>query len=274
MTTHKTPTSPVSKHVFWTRALARTAILVLSLWAGAACSSDDPDTDTTTDTSTDTDTAIVDCGGCSVGLTCCPSRWAGDSPRCVDTTLNPEHCGACSERCDSGACLAKACVASPTCEGETCGETMACSQMGGQGRCCPTGTAYTANISSFFGCCPDTDLCGCQDGECPISRVEHKHDIAEVSDDELFRLGEALLATPLYTWHYEDDPGVTRFGFLIDESAPTFAVLPDGERVDLYGYTSLAVAALKRQKAVIESLETRLDRLERRLEHLDSRDIR
>jgi hypothetical protein len=248
----------------------------------AACSSDDtnPDAvdtvaDTTTDTTSDSDTAeVADCGGCAIGFTCCASRWDGDSPRCVDTTRNPEHCGTCGETCTSGACRANACVDSPACTGETCGDGMACSDMGGQGRCCPTGTTFTANISSFFGCCPDTDFCGCKDGACPISRVEHKRDIAAVTDDELARLTELLLATPLFTWRYEDAPEASRFGFLIDESAPPFSVLPDGERVDLYGYTSLAVAALKRLKADNDTLRERLERLERRLDDLDRRDPR
>lgn len=246
-----------------------TNLLVLSVLL-AACSSDDPaDTDTASDTASDSDASeVVDCGGCPTGTTCCPSRWEGDSPRCVDTAKNPEHCGACGETCSSGACLASECVESPACEGETCGDGLACSDMGGQGRCCPVGTSFTANISSFFGCCPDTDFCGCKDGACPISRVEHKHGLSAVSDDELIRLGDALLATPLYTWRYDDAPEATRFGFLIDEDAPPFAVLPDGERVDLYGYTSLAVAALKRQAARIDALADRLEALERRLDGL------
>lgn len=244
----------------------RTVLLAIVLFP--ACSSDPSDpSDTALDTDT-TDTEVVDCGGCASGTTCCPSRWEGDSPRCVDTTKNPEHCGACGETCQSGACLASECVESPACEGETCAEGLACSDMGGQGRCCPLGTAFTANISSFFGCCPDTDFCGCKEGACPISRVEHKHDLALVSDAELARLGEALLATPLYTWRYDESPGATRFGFLIDESAPDFAVLPDGERVDLYGYTSLAVAALKRQRAELDAMRLRLESFERRLDAL------
>ncbi|HRE88010.1 MAG TPA: hypothetical protein PK095_02630 [Myxococcota bacterium] len=249
-------------------------LLLVPLVSLAACSSDDPAPDST-DTTTDVDTAeVVDCGGCASGATCCPSRWEGDSPRCVDTTLNPEHCGGCGVVCPSGACLANTCVESPTCDGETCGDGLACSDMGGQGRCCPTGTSFTANISSFFGCCPDTDFCGCKDGQCPISRIEHKHELARVSDDELVRLGDALLATPLYTWRYDDAPSATRFGFLIDEGAPPFAVLPDGERVDLYGYTSLAVAALKRQAARIDALTERLDSLERRLDSLEPKPAR
>lgn len=244
----------------------RAHLIALALFA--ACSSDSSDpADTTLDTNTDT-AEVVDCGGCASGFTCCPSRWEGDSPRCVDTGKNPEHCGACGVTCQSGACLANACVESPACEGETCAEGLACSDMAGQGRCCPEGTTLTANISSFFGCCPDTDVCGCKDGACPISRLEHKHDLALVTDDELVRLGDALLATPLYTWRYDDAPGATRFGFLIDESAPDFAVLPDGERVDLYGYTSLAVAALKRQRLELDALRLRLESLERRLDLL------
>lgn len=243
-----------------------------------ACDEDQPSSDTSptdttpVDTSPGDTTADVspDCGGCGTGLTCCASRWDGDRDRCVDLTKNPEHCGQCGQACETGACRANACVPSPSCDQATpCGDGFTCSDFGGQGRCCPDGTEFTANISSFFGCCPTTDECGCLDGACPISRPEHKVAIREVPADELQRLGEALLATRLYTWRYEDAPEAEKLGFLIDADAPPFAVLPDGERVDLYGYVSLAVAAIKQQRAEVESLRARLETLERRLETLE-----
>lgn len=254
--------------------VASIACLLLVACGEDAPSSDASSTDTTpVDTADATADVAPDCGGCASGFTCCASRWEGDRDRCVDLSKNPEHCGRCGETCESGACRANDCVASPSCDQATpCGDGFTCSELAAQGRCCPDGTEFTANISSFFGCCPTTDACGCLDGACPISRPERKVDIRRVSSAELAELGEALLATRLYTWRYEDAPEALRFGFLIDADAPPFAVLPDGDRVDLYGYISLAVAAMKQQRAEVDGLTARLLALERRLESLEQRE--
>jgi len=252
------------------------AFVVVGLGA-SACSDSDPSTDVTTDTATDTsEVEVSDCGGCPQGKTCCASRWEGDSDRCVDTALNPEHCGACGETCESGACRASACIASPTCSGtEPCTDDLVCSDGAGQpGRCCPVGTAFTANISSFFGCCPTGDECGCQEGACPISSPERKFDIRLLDDAELAVLGQALLDTRLSTWRYEHDPMALRLGFLIDADAPPYSVAPGGETVDLYGYISLAVAALKSQRLQLTRLKGEVDDLRLRLEKLENRDTR
>jgi hypothetical protein len=243
--------------------------LVLSLWA---CS----DSGTPTDTADAGDTAdsADACGGCPGDKTCCPSRWSGDSPRCVDTMLNPEHCGACGHLCDTGACHESACVASASCDASTpCAEGASCSTGApGGGRCCPAGTSFQANPSSFFGCCPEGEQCGCLDGAmCPISLPERKVDIRILDAEEVASLGDALLATRLTTWRYEDDPARTpRLGFLIDADAPPFAVASSGENVDLYGYLSLAVATLKQQHAELTRMRRDLDALRARLDRLDS----
>jgi hypothetical protein len=53
----------------------------------------------------------------------------------------------------------------------------------------------------------------------------------------------------LATWRYKQDPSKERLGFIIDDNERSVAV--DGRRdmVDLYGYTSLAVAAIQNQAA-------------------------
>jgi len=42
-------------------------------------------------------------------------------------------------------------------------------------------------------------------------------------------------------------------------------VLPDGQRVDVYGFVSMAVAALQAQQARIEALQRQVDELQQRL---------
>jgi len=102
-----------------------------------------------------------------------------------------------------------------------------------------------------------------QTGGCPISKAEHKSAIDYLSPEELAAVERELMAVKLARWHYTDEsPDATRLGFLIDDVPGSPAVRPNGEQVDLYGYTSMAVAALQAQAAQIEALETRLKALE------------
>lgn len=256
---------PPLSHLSALALLAGLALLVV------ACSEDGPSPDTSSDVGQDTTPDVVDCGGCPQGKTCCASRWPGDSARCVDTALNPEHCGECGTVCETGACRQSLCAPSPSCTPPGgCEPGFSCSEGGGSsGRCCPEGTSYTVNISSFFGCCPTSDFCGCQQGNCPISAPDHKLDIRLLDEAELLALGERLLSTRLSTWRYEHAPEELRLGFLIDADAPPFAVLPGGEAVDLYGYVSLAVAALKKQQRELDTLRSDLDAIRVRLEKLE-----
>jgi hypothetical protein len=94
-----------------------------------------------------------------------------------------------------------------------------------------------------------------------------KRDIHYLVPDELVALGRDLLATRLATYRYRDDPsGQRRLGFIIDDGAPAHAVASDGRHVDLYGYVSLAVAALKQQADDIAQLRRELDELRARLD--------
>jgi hypothetical protein len=236
------------------------------------------------------DAAGVDCGGCTAGKLCCPSRFSGDIPRCIDPMLNPENCGRCGHGCDT------------VCENGQCGMRVMCSTDGGTGAdagtcpgdlycsdqmgagpvCCPPGTTFRASIADFFGCCPDGDICGCRQGACPISRREAKADIRYLQPDDLARLGQELLSTRLATYRYR--PGVVsgpdattrrHLGFIIDDGAPAHGIAADGapahgiaadgRHVDLYGYVSLAVATLQVQSKQLAELRAELDSLRREL---------
>lgn len=58
----------------------------------------------------------------------------------------------------------------------------------------------------------------------------------------------------LATWRYKQDPSKQHLGFIIDDNEQYHAVDPARDMVDLYGYTSLAVAALQVQAREIEAL--------------------
>ena len=92
---------------------------------------------------------------------------------------------------------------------------------------------------------------------CPISRRPLKRDIRYLSPAQRDRLARALLDTRLATYRYRDPAGdqTSKLGFIIDDQPDSPAVRGDGQRVDLYGYTSMAVAAIQTQAETIARLE-------------------
>jgi hypothetical protein len=101
---------------------------------------------------------------------------------------------------------------------------------------------------------------------CPISRRAAKDDIDYLDDAAARRVHDALLRYPLATWRYKTAPDDARhLGFIIDDVAPSPAVAPDGAHVDLYGYTSMAVAALQVQAKEIAALRAEVAALRQAL---------
>jgi hypothetical protein len=102
-----------------------------------------------------------------------------------------------------------------------------------------------------------------QPGGCPISRKRFKREIHYLDDSERATAAQALMQMRLATWQYqwEDEKQPNHLGFIIDDSPETPAVRADGERVDLYGYTSMAVAAIQAQQAEIDALRVELELL-------------
>lgn len=106
-----------------------------------------------------------------------------------------------------------------------------------------------------------------QPGGCPISKAVYKQDIHYIGAQERGQLARQLQDLRLASWQYRFEPqGPTRLGFMIDGDTPPSLVKPDGNSVDLYGYMSLAVAAVQEQQDRIQGLEARLLRLEQALE--------
>jgi hypothetical protein len=108
--------------------------------------------------------------------------------------------------------------------------------------------------------------CGTMDPTmCPISRRRYKEDIRYLNDAAREQYRRELLALPLATYHYRAVPTARRqLGFIIEDAEPSDAVDAERDQVDLYGYASMAVAALQVQARQIEALQREVARLKNR----------
>jgi hypothetical protein len=119
-----------------------------------------------------------------------------------------------------------------------------------------------------IGSCGANWLCSDRDpispGGCPISRARFKQDIDYVSEQERLAYHEQLVSLPLASWHYRTAPSdAPQLGFIIEDIEPSAAV--SGDRVNMYGYLSMAVAAIQVQQDQIDALEHELRALRDRL---------
>lgn len=148
----------------------------------------------------------------------------------------------------------------PLCTSETVGAS--CSPEGA--RCDPQDDCNALVICA-------TEDPKAQEGGCPISRAAWKEGIHYLSADERERVAAELLATRLARYRYTGERAAVpeRLGFIIDDAPRSPAVRPDGERVDLYGYTSMAVATIQTQQAEIEALQAEIEALRARLDQLE-----
>lgn len=152
----------------------------------------------------------------------------------------------------------------------TPGATICTDEMAGDS-CSPDG----ASCEVADDTCNTDLLCSDSDPKtagCPISRRQAKRDIAYLNRAERDRLAGELLQTRLATYRYRAEPATAtpRLGFIIDDQPGSPAVRPGAQRVDLYGYTSMAVAAIQAQAATIAQLEARVAELESELKALST----
>ena len=105
-------------------------------------------------------------------------------------------------------------------------------------------------------------------GGCPVSRRAAKTNIHYLTDEDRHRLRAELLSYRLATFQYRapEAKGRTGLGFIIDDVAPSPSIDPERDLVDLYGYTSMAVATIQEQDARIRSLQAEVDELRTRLD--------
>jgi hypothetical protein len=98
---------------------------------------------------------------------------------------------------------------------------------------------------------------------CPVSTARAKRDISYLGPDDVLRLRDPLLGVKLATYKYKLGDPSEHLGFIIEDTpSGSPAGLASRERVDLYGYLSMAVAAIQQQQRQIHLLEQRLERVE------------
>lgn len=237
------------------------------------------------------------CGGCHAEF------YSDEGPLVCESCAADQDCAwsqycAMAEGADSGICLGFCDDAGDCPEGWACGGDGVCFETAGEttwwSTCgypvcsigdeppgdlppCPPSVEEGGACAHPGEACDDGLGCGsyllCTDTDpkasgCPKSLRETKTDIEYLAPPALEALAQELLAIPLALWRYKasDPASAPRVGFVIDDVAPSPAVTARGDRVDLYGYLSMAVAALQTQERRIEALEEELRRLRAELE--------
>ena len=129
-----------------------------------------------------------------------------------------------------------------------------------------------ANCDANLGCgayllCAESDPKQAPGG-CPISKAKYKKEIRYLDEERAEEYRKELLGLKLATWRYRTTKGEDelRLGFIIDDH-PTGVIVDEGrDQVDLYGYTSLAIATIQQQAKELESLKQEVKSLRRDLE--------
>ncbi len=119
-----------------------------------------------------------------------------------------------------------------------------------------------------------------QPGGCPISRARFKQDIRYLTEAQKEQIHEEIAALRLATYRYKAGgaDGPPRLGFLIDDIEERAdgmlgrsAINAERDQVDLYGYVSMAVAALQAQGRQIELLQSEINKLQAALVERDGK---
>lgn len=158
----------------------------------------------------------------------------------------------------------------PVCRGHTDDpQTPGCAATQVEGEAC---AAAGARCDLVDDCNVDL-LCATDDPTlqgCPISRARHKRDISYLDDAARARFAAQLRGLRLATYRYKAaGPGAPdQLGFLIDDVGEGVLVNPSGETVNLYGYTSMAVATIQAQAAQLDALTRQVEELRREVDAL------
>ena len=128
---------------------------------------------------------------------------------------------------------------------------------------CGAGETCSSSLGGVGVC--GQRCCGGDAGTCPISRRIYKRDIETLDDEALGRIYVELKQIQLTTYQYKNDPAATprRLGFIIDDTKTSYPINADGASVNLYGYVSMAVAAIQIQSREIAALRAEVARLKR-----------
>ena len=150
-----------------------------------------------------------------------------------------------------------------TANGSTCTTAADCAAKMGR-EMCQQKTDCAPNLMCCGAGPSPSYYCGAM---CPISRRRYKTNIEYLDASATRRLHDELLRYRLGTWQYRaDGPAApSHLGFIIDDVVPSPSVDASGERVDLYGYTSMTVAAVQEQARQIAELKKAVEDLKREL---------
>jgi hypothetical protein len=88
-----------------------------------------------------------------------------------------------------------------------------------------------------------------------------KKDIDYLSPSDVDELEEAVLQIHLATFRYKQGDSAKHLGYIIEDAPRIPASDVPHARVDLYAYTSMAIAAVQAQARRIEELEATVDSL-------------
>ena len=203
--------------------------------------------------------AAIACGNVTCrapASVCCRNLPFGDG-QCIAPGA---ACGASNFFCDDPSdCDAGELCCSVPGAGSSCASAAACTAKMGDRLCAAQSDCLAGEMCCGRGPSPDY-LCA---RFCGISLQKYKNGIRYLGGDEVRRLHDELLRYRLATWRYKGQgPSSPRhLGFIIDDVGPSPAVAPDGEHVDLYGYASMALAAVQEQARRIEALEKEVQEL-------------
>lgn len=163
----------------------------------------------------------------------------------------------------------------------TCGDPV-CSGYGGpwegvpacgeikEGDPCQT----AGETCDFMSDCNARLICASEDpkqqvGGCPISRAEFKHNITYADPAELAGYYQDLLDLRLATYQYRDrTDGRRSLGVILEDGEGEIWADAANDRVDLYGYGSLAIAGVQVQAAELAELRTQMEAMQRELAEL------
>lgn len=100
-------------------------------------------------------------------------------------------------------------------------------------------------------------------GGCAMSTRRAKRDIDYLDASEVDALAGEVLQTRLATYEYTDPAlaGRRHLGFVIEDQPHAYSVDPERSQVDLYGYTSMLLAAVQAQQRRIDALEREVHEL-------------
>ncbi len=200
----------------------------------------------------------------------CPSSYAAVPQQSTCTTATscayPEGTCACEVYCGAQYPVGHACEA---------GTPMTWQCTGAAGGC-PASRPLVGSACPVVGEVCDYGDCNtlgvvCQSGtwhvqlsSCPISTRRDKQGVRYLDDADLHALADQTRSMRLATYAYTIGDPDPRLGFVIEDQPGSPAVVQGKDRVDLYAYTSMAVATLQVQAREIAELRQQVEALRAR----------